>query len=360
MNQTLAGDLASPSLARAVPDAADPRVVTSRRIFRGALAFNAAMTLFWVGMMVTGQENRFFGTYRPSLEAVAGLLGFMTFFYVVWGFAWWGIKSLLLRRIGFTKEERRDAFSSRMDRPYDVGALTAKYSERAIRIADMIGRRGRFITLQAPMFYVLYKEVAKTQNPNFATVFLSNSLFDAVLIGWVFLGVFYVNGWIGATFYGPQSRVMDGMLARANCLLITTLWAGFKFVMVPIGGVLATLYSKNEFAVVFVLIWVSYMMTDACAEIFGSLFGKQTIKVRGVGDVNRKSVAGMVGGFLGALVVGLIVVLSQGLGPSWIGLTVVIAATGTLVELYSPRGTDDFTMATSNALICLAFGLWVR
>src|SRR5687767_3704709 len=130
--------------------------------------------------------------------------------------------------------------------------------------------------------------------------------------------------------------------------------------MVPIGGVLATLYSKNEFAVVFVLIWVSYMMTDACAEIFGSLFGKQTIKVRGVGDVNRKSVAGMVGGFLGALVVGLIVVLSQGLGPSWIGLTVVIAATGTLVELYSPRGTDDFTMATSNALICLAFGMWFR
>jgi hypothetical protein len=29
-------------------------------------------------------------------------------------------------------------------------------------------------------------------------------------------------------------------------------------------------------------------------------------------------------------------------------------------ELLSPRGTDDFTMATANALICLAFGTLIR
>ena len=39
-----------------------------------------------------------------------------------------------------------------------------------------------------------------------------------------------------------QSRVMDGVLARANCLLITTLWTVFKFVMVPIGARLAAIY----------------------------------------------------------------------------------------------------------------------
>jgi hypothetical protein len=32
----------------------------------------------------------------------------------------------------------------------------------------------------------------------------------------------------------------------------------------------------------------------------------------------------------------------------------------TLFELFSPRGTDDFTMATSNALICWGFGALVR
>jgi hypothetical protein len=35
---------------------------------------------------------------------------------------------------------------------------------------------------------------------------------------------------------------------------------------------------------------------------------------------------------------------------------VVIAISNTLLELYSPRGTDDFTMATTNALICWGFG----
>ena len=28
---------------------------------------------------------------------------------------------------------------------------------------------------------------------------------------------------------------MDGVLARANCLSLITLWALFKFVMIPIG-----------------------------------------------------------------------------------------------------------------------------
>ena len=62
-------------------------------------------------------------------------------------------------------------------------------------------------------------------------------------------------------------------------------------------------------------------------------------------------------GFVGALVFCLWVVVSQGMPPAWIGLAVVIAIANTLMELFSPRGTDDFFMATANALICLAFGL---
>jgi hypothetical protein len=39
---------------------------------------------------------------------------------------------------------------------------------------------------------------------------------------------------------------------------------------------------------------------------------------------------------------------------------VVIAVSNSLLELFSPRGTDDFTMATANALICLFFGVYFR
>jgi hypothetical protein len=242
-----------------------------------------------------------------------------------------------------------------------LGALTAKYSERRIRIADMIGLRGRFITLAALMFTMLYYAMKTDPKASFASVFAGNNLFASVAIGWIYLGIFYLNGWLGATVYGAQSRVMDGYLARANNLLITTLWAAFTFVMVPLSPYLAAQFPRSEFPVVFVMIWGSYVATDACAEIFGSLLGKQSIKVWGVGDVNRKSLAGVVAGFLGAFILCASIVAVNGLGsPAWFGLAFVIALSNCLVELYSPRGTDDFTMATTNALLCLAFGAWIR
>jgi hypothetical protein len=366
MNQTLTGSFSATTdavpAAQAVPAATDPRVITARRVYLGALAFNAALTLFWIWSYATGRGSAFFSDYRITGEAIGQVTGFITFFYVIWGFLWWGIKHLFLRFfVGFTKEEARASFASRMDRDYDVGALTAKYSERRIRITDMIGRRGRFITLAAMGLSLLYAELRNNPNANFAVAFANNNLFAAVVTGWIFLGLFKVNNFIGAAFYGAQSRVMDGYLARANNLLITTLWAGFTFVMVPISHYLAPLFPRAEFPVVFAMIWLSYVATDACAEIFGSLFGKQSIKVWGVGDVNRKSLVGVIAGFLGAFILCTLIVAANGLAtPAWIGLAFVIALSNCLVELYSPRGTDDFTMATTNALICVAFGMWIR
>ena len=48
----------------------------------------------------------------------------------------------------------------------------------------------------------------------------------------------------------------------------------------------------------------------------------------------------------------------QGIGL-WIGLAVAVSVSNTIFELFSPRGTDDFTMATANALVCWAFGSFV-
>jgi hypothetical protein len=243
-----------------------------------------------------------------------------------------------------------------MDTPFEVHEFIARHSERRIRIIDMIGRRGRFITLASAGFYYLYSRVAAEPTAAFVSAGLGDNLFDALLTNSIFLGFYYANGFLAAAFYGPQSRIMDGVLARANCLLITTLWLAFKFVLVPIGAQLAAIFPVTQFAPVFALIWGSYIAADAFAEIGGSLFGKQAIRVWGVGDVNRKSIGGTVSGFVAALVFCLAVVFAHGLPASWIGLAVVLAASNSLLELFSPRGTDDFTMATGNALICLAFG----
>ncbi len=339
---------------------ADTRRRTADVIFRGALAFNAALTVFWVATFLAG-GSFFFQDYRVDWETAGRIASGVLFFYVIWGVIWWAIKGALLRYfVGFTRDERRDAFSSRMDRPYDVSVLVSRYSERRIRITDMIGRRGRFITLAAAGFYYLYLQVAQEQNADFATAFFQDNLLDGVVTGWIFLGFYYVSGLLGAFFYGPQSRVMDGVLARANCLLITTLWTAFKFVMVPIGVQLAAVFPKEEFAPVFALLWGSYLVTDASAEIFGSLFGRQRIRVWGIGDVNRKSITGIVAGFLTALIFCVSVVTAHGLGTPWLVLSLVLAVSNSLFELYSPRGTDDFTMATANALLCWGFGVWFR
>lgn len=328
------------------------------RIFYGALWFNAGLSAFWVGVYWTGADTIFYKDYGADLQALLRVFQGILVFYVIWGVVWWGVKTLLLRFVvGFTKEERRAAFSSRMSAPFDVQDLVSRYSERRIRIVDMIGRRGRFITLAAAGFFYLYANQAANPSAQFVTGFTQDNLFDAVITGWVFLGFYYMNGFLAGVMYGPQSRVMDGVLARANCLLITTLWAAFKFVLVPIGAQLATLFQPSEFAAVFAMIWGSYIACDAFAEIGGSLFGRQTIRVLGVGDVNRKSIVGTVTGFAASLALCLWVVLSQGLPAPWIVLAVVISASNSVLELWSPRGTDDFTMATANALICWAFGI---
>ena len=330
---------------------------TADRIFRGALVFNCALTVFWLVLTLTGRSTIFFQRYDGGWAGVARVLQGVLFFYVVWGFIWYGVKAALLKyAAGFTTDERRQAFSSRMRAPFALEDLLARHSERRIRIIDMIGRRGRFITLGLAAFFYLYSQVKANPSPNFAGAFLQDNLFDAVLTSWIFLGFYYADNFLAAAFYGPQSRIMDGVLARANCLLITTLWTLFKFVMLPIGTALADEFAPRQFAVVFALIWGSYIVTDALAEIGGSVFGRQNIKVWGIGDINRKSVAGTLTGFLGAVMFCTWVVLANGLGGPWLGLALVIAISNTLLELFSPRGTDDFTMATGNALLCLAFG----
>ena len=156
---------------QASPAEAAPSFVDRRRtadlVFKAALAFNASLTVFWLIMLATGGNAFFFGSYDASLAGVGRVLGGVFFFYVLWGFIWYGIKSLLLTHfVHFSKDERRQAFSSRMRAPFDVHELLQHHSERRIRIADMIGRRGRFIVLGMAGFYYTYVQVANEPSAN--------------------------------------------------------------------------------------------------------------------------------------------------------------------------------------------------
>jgi hypothetical protein len=330
------------------------------RLFRFAVGTNLALTLFAALAGFTGFGSSIAGRFEFNAATAGRMLFAILFFNGVWALIWYGVKYALLRFfVGMSRDDRRAVFSSRMSQPFDLPGLLSRYSERRIRIADMVGRRGRFITLAMAMFFYLYTSIATHPSGNFATAFTSQTLLDSVIVNWLFIAVYYANGFLGATFYGAQTRVMDGTLARANNIVITTLWSLFKFTLIPIGARLQALYSPGRFAVLFALIWGTYIIVDTLAEVGGSLYGTQKIRVRGIGDVNRKSVAGTVTGLVGGLVFSIGIVLLNGLPAGFIALAVTIAVASTALELFSPRGTDDFTMATGNALICWAFGAWV-
>ena len=350
-----------PVPASPLPAAAEHHQRTARRVFQGALLWTCAMTVFWVVMMVLGPERApFFGRYRIDQQALGAVLFGFLVFNVLWGAIWWGIRYLLLRKfVGMSKDDAREIFTSRMHHPFDLARYLGRYSERRIRITDMIGRRGRFLTLALMGFLYIYSRVAVDPKPEYLVFGAGDSLFDAMVACWIFLAFYYSDGFFGRVMYGAQARLMDGTLGRANCLLISMLWSAFKFIFVPLSLRLAAHFPPATFAPLFAFIWVSYLAADGTAEIAGALFGKQKLKVWGMGEVNRKSIEGTVAGFLASLAVCLAVVFARGLPLPWVGLGVVISLSNTLLELFSPRGTDDFTMATVNALICWAFGALV-
>jgi hypothetical protein len=333
----------------------------SDRYFRASLALTSALTAVWLFFVVTGRDGgAAFRGYQLTLEAVTRVAVAFTVMTVLWGWLWYGVKRLALRKLaGFGEDELRSVFRSRLSEPFDLAGLLRRHAERRIRIADVIGRRGRFVFIGLLGYGYVYSRVRDSPTPDFLYMGLQEGLFDALVYSWLMLALFRSDGFLGKVAYGAQARVMDGTLGRANCLVITMLWSVFKLLMVPIGFQLAGLFPPATYGALFALVWLSYFLSDGASEVVGQLFGRQRLRVWGIGEVNRKSVAGTVAGFATSLAFSLWLVAANGLGPAWVGLALAISVSNTCFELFSPRGTDDFTMASANALLCWAFGAYV-
>ncbi len=331
---------------------------TANRIFLGCLGVTGAVTIAWLFLTLTGRQSALFGGGQPvDWKYLGQLLTGIFFMQVLWGWLWYGVKLGVLRGlVGLPAAEARATFDSRLNRPFDLEALLRVRSERRIRIADMIGRRGRYVTIGMLGFWSLYFTIVKDPQTTLLTG-LQQNLLDALVLGWAMLATYRSDGFLGRVMWGPQARIMDGTLGRANALLILTLWSLFRFVMLPIGLQLGRVFPPSTYATVFAFIWISYLTSDALSEIVGSLFGRQKLRVWGIGEVNRKSIAGTWACFLGSLALCLGLVAANKLPLPWIGLGVAVSLSNTVFELFSPRGTDDFTMATANALLCWGFGL---
>lgn len=331
----------------------------ARRIYHLALGFTLFLTLVWLFLLLTGGDGGlFFNGYEVDAAALQRIAVGFVVVVVLYGWLWYRVKELLLRRwVGLSGPDLEYVLSSRMDRPFDLQGLLSRYNEHRLRIVDMIGRRGRALTLAAAYNVYVYLRIASGQEPRYLTAALVDGLLDAILVSWLYLMAFHSSGALGRIVYGAPTRTLDGRLGRANLLSIVTLWNLFKFVMVPLGAQMSLHFPPATYAALFGFIWISYQFADTLAEIVGSLWGRQRLRVWGIGEINRKSVAGTLAAFLGSLAACLWMIHLHDLPPLWLGLALVVSISNTCFELFSPRGSDDFTMATANALICWGFGL---
>jgi hypothetical protein len=94
----------------------DARRRTAGRIFRGAL-INGALTVVWLFLTVTGRTSIFFKSYEVDLAALGRVAAGIGIFYILWGFIWYGVKSLLLRRWAGARSAR--AVAGTRGRPLD-------------------------------------------------------------------------------------------------------------------------------------------------------------------------------------------------------------------------------------------------
>ena len=158
---------------------------TARRVFQGSLLYTCAITVFWAVVLVLGPERApFFGKYRIDPRRCGNVFfGFLVFSRDL------GLD--LVRHPRAAPAPVRGPVQGRGARGRSPPACTSpstsrgylgRYSERRIRITDMIGRRGRFVTIGVMGFLYIYGRVSVDPKPEYLQFGAADSLFDAMAL----------------------------------------------------------------------------------------------------------------------------------------------------------------------------------
>jgi hypothetical protein len=145
-------------------------------------------------------------------------------------------------------------------------------------------------------------------------------------------------------------RVRDGKWRRWNCVYVD--------LSVLIGSFITTLCWRvwiypaaavHDHAlgkVILSLVWIPFGIGDAAAELVGSVLGRHEFEVSGLGEINRKTLEGCAGMFVGTwLPSAYVVSTSHILNNTYTHIFVVLFSfIATLVETWTPRGFDNFTL----------------
>ncbi len=277
----------------------DARSRTARRVFQGALLFTCRDHCpLAVAARGGARACAVFG-HRIDRQAIAPVVVGFLVFSVLWGWIWYGIRALLLRRfVGLSEgggprglhladASRRSTSpgtwpGTRAADPHhghDRPARTLRDHRRdGLPLHLLAGGRGP--EARVPGVRRVGEPVRRD----------GLQLADPRRL--LFRRVLRAGGVRRADpHHGRHARPRE-LPAHHDAL------ERFQVRHLPISARLALHFPPETFAPLFAFIWPSYLAADAPAEIVGSLFGKQKLRVWGIGDVNRKSVEGTVAGFL--------------------------------------------------------------
>jgi len=108
---------------------------------------------------------------------------------------------------------------------------------------------------------------------------------------------------------------------------------------------------------IFIIAMQPLIWGDTFGEVIGSFYGKREFYVRGIGEVNKKTVEGTIGCFVSSFVSLVVTYGIYGSEIPFILPTVIVllytSLIATFVEVASFRGTDNFFLQTVVLLVLL-------
>jgi len=267
------------------------------------------------------------------------------------------LKWFWLERLGLSDAERRQIFSTR--KGFDLQALLAKYPEVRIRRVDSFCRKGHHF-LSGMLYILIVQLVIKDVFVIVPTIVIQS------FINLGFLLIAYRSEralGLGGLFYGGLARIRDGIYGRLN-LVVALLGLCVQYVVVSALaiGVMLPLVGNQQAPIVGLINFIYYpqVIGDAAGEVIGGTWGRHTIKVKGLGEINRKSWLGTGAVFVSSFASLALHISGSQLPASYLLLALIVSLSSTVFELISPRSTDNATIAISNALWCTAWLALVR
>ncbi|MEM8805647.1 MAG: hypothetical protein AAGF01_06430 [Cyanobacteria bacterium P01_G01_bin.38] len=256
----------------------------------------------------------------------------------------------MLQQLGMPNSERQLIFSNRK-RDFDLDYFIDQYGDRNLRLVDGLSRKLLHITAGVWQLLILNLLIKDTHIALQATLIYQISMVILSGISYSSNKLFGLAGLL----YGASSRIRDGHLGRKN--LFVARLSFLNLLPLALIDIFARQHVINQDGLVIFSFFVFLPLTigDALGEMIGTIWGKQKLRVWGIGQINRKSLLGTASVFWGSLIPLLLIVAIQGLPLAWWGLCFAIATVTTIVELAAPRGTDNFFIPVGNALICLTF-----